>query len=175
MACREKIAPHPGPRDADKRTVFGEFGCTVYGWPSSGGVVIRLNADLVELKQLGFDPLNPATARYADIEKEDTFCKELRMIGGKWWPSEKRFIDVWFGSWDESGPSEKELRLVWFGWLENGGLLLLEGENMEAPEDIGRLRMATTMEERCAVMRKRFEVVVFEDPKMYDGLKDVYG
>jgi hypothetical protein len=70
-------------------------------YPSAGGIIIRADADLVELKQLNFDPLNPLSTRFSDQEKEDAFCAELRKVGGKWWSSEKRFLDVpgkdWYG------------------------------------------------------------------------------
>lgn len=167
MANRDAIAPVSLPNDTTKRTTFTEFGCTVYGWPSTGGVIIRPNADLVEMKQLCFDPLQPPKKRFEDEEQEDAFCKELMKIGGKWWASEKRFLSIWFGDWDESQPTEEELKIVWLGWPEEGGLLVLEFENMETPDDIGRLRMAVSMEERCRIMRESFDAKYFEDVNAY--------
>ena len=116
MASRHQIAPHPPIfRDPNRRAVFGEFGCHIYAWPSKGGVIIRGNADIVELKQLGFDPLDPPARRVTDQEKEGAFCVELRKVGGRWWKSERRFLDVKFKDWDETEPSDEELRAVWFG------------------------------------------------------------
>jgi hypothetical protein len=48
-------------------------------------VIIRKNADLVELKQLGFDPLDPPSIRSDDQEKEDAFARtaeKLAVNGG---------------------------------------------------------------------------------------------
>ena len=134
--------------------------------------MIRPLADLVELKQLGLNPLNPPKLRFSDAAKEDSFCQELRKIGAKWWPSERRFRDVWSGDWDEVQPTEEELKLVWFGWPADGGLLVLECENSESPEDIGRLRMATNMEERCKILTEAFMARFYQDPTTYDGLRN---
>ena len=41
----------------DRRTEIGELGYSIYGYPSSGGVIVRDNADLVELAYLGLDRL----------------------------------------------------------------------------------------------------------------------
>jgi hypothetical protein len=171
---REKIAPHPFPLDSTRRTIFDEFGCRIYGYPSTGGIIIRVNADLVELKQLNFDPLNPPSTRFSDQEKEDAFCAELRKVGGKWWSSEKRFLDVPWKDWDETQPTDEELRNVWFGWPKEGGVLVLQCEQDERPDDIGRLRMAETMEERCWILREKFGARFYEAPALYEGLADLY-
>lgn len=154
VAPREKIGPNLRPFDTTRRTVFGEFGCCIFGYPSTGGVIIRVNADLVELKQLNFDPLNPPPTRSSDQEREDAFCAELRKVGSKWWRSQKRFEDVPWKDWNDTEPTDEELRNVWFGWPKEGGLLVLQCEQDERPDDIGRLRMAETMEERCWILRE---------------------
>lgn len=175
MPCREAIGAHPIFRDPTRRAVFGEFGCVLYGWPSKGGVIIRTNADTVELKQLGFDPLDPPATRCKDQEKEDAFCQELRKIGGRWWRSERRYLDVNFRSWDESEPEDDELKAIWLGWPEDGGLLVLECKGSEGiPDDVGRLRMACSMEERCKLLRERFGATFYEDPATYAGFADGY-
>lgn len=65
-------------------------------------VIIYQNADLIELKQLGFDLSIPLLIRSDDQEKEDTFCEDLRKVGGKWWRGEKRFLGVHGLDWDEA-------------------------------------------------------------------------
>jgi hypothetical protein len=171
---REKIAPLPCPLDSTRRTIFDEFGCRICGYPSTGGIIIRVNADLVELKQLNFDPLNPPSTRFSDQEKEDAFCAELRKVGGKWWSSEKRFLDVPWKDWDETQPTDEELRNVWFGWPKEGGVLVLQCEQDEKPDDIRRLRMAETMEERCWILREKFGARFYEAPGLCEGLADLY-
>jgi hypothetical protein len=54
-------------------------------------------------------------------------------------------------------------------------LLVLEfkGEE-ELPDDTGRLRMASTMEERCAILRDRFGAKLYDDPSLYLGLADMW-
>ena len=164
----------PPPPNTTQRIIFDEFGCRIYGWPSKGGVIIRKNADLVELKQLGFDPLDPPSIRSDDQEREEAFCEDLRKIGGKWWRSEKRCLDVHFLDWNDTEPTAEELRVVWFGWPKEGGLLVIQFERDERPDDIGRLRMAVTMEERCKLLTGRFGAKFYEDPALYDELADVY-
>ncbi|RFU29501.1 hypothetical protein B7463_g6840, partial [Scytalidium lignicola] len=128
---------------------------------------------LANLDALGFDPLDPPPTRIANQEKEDAFCENLRKVGGKWWQSERRFLDVLVKDWDDTEPTDEELRNVWFGWPKEGGLLVLQFEQDEKPDDIGRLRMAVTMEERCKIMKERFVAEFYEDPALYEGLADV--
>lgn len=161
--------------DRNRRIDWDAYGPTILGWPSKGGVVKRINADLVELKQLGFNPLYPPTTRFADPEREDAFCRELRKIGGRWWPSEQRYDDVKFGDWEQVDPTEDETRSVWFGWPAGGGLLVLECDVAEGePLDIARLRLASTMEQRCELLLYHFGAKFYEDPASYAGLADVY-
>jgi hypothetical protein len=94
-------------------------------------VIVRENAGLVELKQIGFDPFDPPSIRSSDQEKEDAFCEDSRKIGGKWWRSEKRRLDVYFLDWNDTEPTDEELRVVWFGWPKEGGLLVIQFEQDE--------------------------------------------
>jgi hypothetical protein len=145
----------------------------IYGWPSSGGVVIRECADLIELKFLGFDPVNPPSTRHEDAGQEDPFCLELRKIGGKLWKSQGRRHCVLSSRWDGSmrqEPSEEELKHIFIGWPEGGGVLIAEYETEQGlPEDIGRLRMVTTMEGRCQLLRNMFSAKFYKEPFMYEG------
>lgn len=93
-------------------------------------------------------------------------------MSGKWWESERRFNDVTSqaNDWNDTEPNEYELRNIRLGWPKEGGLLVLQYEQDERPDDIGRLRMATTMEERCKIMVERFNAKFYEDPASYEGL-----
>jgi len=117
---RQQLGGPYGPSFTyNQRCRWGEFGCMIYGWPSSGGVLIRECAGLVELKFLGFDPVNPPSIRLEDPEKEDAFCMELRKICRKFWKSQRRRHQVLSQHWDGSRvplePSEEELKQVFIG------------------------------------------------------------
>jgi len=171
----KKVRRHIGyPRhpvlSITKRAKYGGWGCTLYGWPSSGGVVIREQADLVELRYLGLDPFNMPTSRHADPDDEDKFCVALRKIGGKWWRSEQRSIDVWVGDLHpDTMPTEEEEREVYIGWPKEGGVLVLEGNESAIPPEVGMLRMVGSMEERCWLLRDKLGAVYYADPRAYPG------
>ena len=153
-----------------KRAKYGGYGCTVFGWPSVDGVIIRSNCDLVELRYLGFDPLNVPASRYESQDKEDAFCAALRKIGGKWWRSEQRWLDVKLNNWTpDSEPSEAEMRDIYIGWPGDGGVLVLDKNENNMSDDVGMLRMVTSMEERCRLMRDRLEAVYYENPRDHPG------
>jgi hypothetical protein len=129
-----KCGPSPPARlSTTNRAEYSRHGCTVYGWPSTGGVVARSNCGLVELSFFGWDPLEAPESRNEDQEQEDAFCAKLRMIGGKWWSSRRRFLDVTEEEYlpEHRKPTEDELREVYIGWPEGGGVLILENVNDE--------------------------------------------
>jgi hypothetical protein len=171
MASRRQIGGSRYPAlSYTKRATYGDYGCTVFGWPSSGGVMIRENCDLVELQYLSLDPLDVPTARYDESEKEDEFCVALRKIGGKWWKSQRRWLDVQACEWTElTEPSREEEREVYIGWPEEGGVLVLDNVESSIPGEVGMLRMVTSMEERCRLLRDRFNAVYYEDTRTYSG------
>ncbi|MCJ1402569.1 hypothetical protein MMC11_005789 [Xylographa trunciseda] len=144
-------------------------------WPSSGGVIIKNEVDAVELMFLGLDRLNPQMKRDIDPAVEDAFGRELRKIGGKWWRSEQRSLDVTVAQGNGREPTAEERKMQVFGWPSSGGLLVLELESHEEmPEDIGRLTLAFTMEERCRLLEERFHAMLYKDPREYEGLADVW-
>ncbi len=75
----------------------------------------------------------------------------------------------------------REKRLLKAGWPSNGrGVWVAEFDTVWAgvdeednlvpyDEDMGRLRMARTMDERCAMLRDRFEAKFYQDLKDYKG------
>jgi hypothetical protein len=54
----------------------------VYGYPSSGGVLVR-EAGAAELLHLGLDRFKEAK-RSPSTAEEDGFCKRLRQHGATW-------------------------------------------------------------------------------------------
>lgn len=190
MDDRYHIAGRPIVYSTDRRTVVGIYGCFVYGYPSTGGVIIRTNADLVELTQLGLDRLEPLEKRSDDQEAEDAFCDLLRKVGGKWWKCEQRYHDVSSGIWKYVNPTDEEKIVRFFGWPEEeetesqkehgqggsgGGVLMLEYEDVvDMPNDVGRLRMAVNMEERCRLMKERLSAKYYANPALCPPLADLH-
>ena len=134
--------------DTKKRSHFGIIGCDVFGWPSSGGVLIK-EVDIVELMFLGLDRFQPSL-RSSNVVEEDQFCNRLRMLGAKWWESEEDYIHVLLGMRQKTAVESSELV---FGWPSAGGVWVLRFESeKEIPRDFGKLHMALDMDERCRVM-----------------------
>ncbi len=75
------------------------------------------------------------------------------------------------GTADE--PTDQELKEVFVGWPDDGGVLIAEFQNEigedKVPEDIGRLRMAFTMEQRCEMLTSHFGARYFRDWRRYEG------
>lgn len=171
---RSRLCPHPIQRDCTRRAVFVDYGCTLYSWPSSGGVIIKDNANGVEMVFLGLDRFNPPSERFEDAEAEDAFGRELRKIGGKRWKSEQRYLDAYFAEGNGTKLTEAELKVNIYGWPDNGGLWVLHYPTEEdVPNDIARLNMAFTMEERCQLL-KEYNAKFYENPRDYGGLADVF-
>ena len=135
-----------------KRTAFGRLpGCTVYGYPSSGGVLIK-EADIVDMQFLSLNRFKPSQ-RSSDIVEEDKFCSLVRRLGATWWASEQEWIDVQLGVREAT---ELEKIVLVFGWPSDGvGMWVLRfASEREVPSDFGRLGMAISMDERVEVMKE---------------------
>lgn len=155
-------------RSYTKRTEFSTSSCSVFGWPSSGGVLIEDEIDAVGLDFLGLDRFK-ATERSSSPAEEDAFCTRLRKIGAKWWEYQDDFYGVSLGY----GPTtpEEEQDLV-FEWPEQGGVWLLVFENARAwPRDFGRIHMAHNMEERCRIIEE-YGGTFYADPGDCPSLQD---
>ena len=103
--------PQNPPRNTNKRTEFGRFGCTVYGYPSSGGALIK-EADLVDMQFLQLDRFRPVQ-RSSDPIKEDDFFSRMRKVGATWWADEQESIGVELGMREQT---EMESRQSVLGW-----------------------------------------------------------
>jgi hypothetical protein len=80
-------------------------------------------------------------------------------------------LDVKWDHWTpDTEPSEEELREVYIGWPDSGGVLVLESDESFMTCDVGMLRIVTTMQERCQLLRDRLKAVYFEDSRTYSGL-----
>jgi hypothetical protein len=171
IACGSSI-----PFDTWRRCVFDGEGCTIYAWPCHGGVVIKDNADIVDMAFLGFDRFNPPTHRFSEEEQdeENNFACELLKIGGKLWISQHREADVRMGFKEAEGEERMCRFLGWDPPDGTGGVWALEFDiDEEDPPETSRLRMALTMEERYTVLEK-LGAKFYKDPRGYEGLKAAY-
>jgi hypothetical protein len=155
-------------------------------------VIVLDDAEAIDFEFLGLNPLDPPAERLNDQAAEDAFCLRLLLLGAKWWDSEARCLVVArlevsssqaggsFRADDEPRPTMREKRFVKVGWPSTGGLWVAEFDTTFAgvdeednllPDDVGaaQLRMARTMDERCAILRDRFKATFYEHPRDYKG------
>lgn len=149
-------------RDNHFRTSFGKYDCTIYSYPSSGGLYVKTNADAVDLDFLNLPRLYPFSRQTSDISKsdqdaeEDAFTRRLRMLGAQYFASKYFYL--------RDLESHRQIVMPIYGWPSSGGLLVLSFEKGEVmPSDVGRLRFARSMDERCEVM-KDLGAIFYEQP-----------
>ncbi|TGO22740.1 hypothetical protein BPAE_0156g00030 [Botrytis paeoniae] len=168
------------------RTIFHTSGCTVYGYPSTGGIFIKENANIVDMNFLSLNRLYP-TQRSPDHIEEDEFCTLMRKIGAIWWSSERHHESEWTSSEDiyqEAGvpspmPTNAQKRGLVFGWpTDGGGIWVLrydthEGKEKLLPRDFGRINLAINMDERVEIMRE-YCATFYENEQDVEELGDGY-
>ncbi|KAF1829869.1 hypothetical protein BDW02DRAFT_126743 [Decorospora gaudefroyi] len=174
--------PH---KDFTKRFDFDES-ITIYGWPSRGGVIMLENASVADFQFMGLDRLHPPLLRHQTPEEEDAFSKRLLVLGAKWWDSVARH---WLLSPDNPDPdiealenspepTPKERHWVSVAWPSTGRLVVSEYDtNMypggrgdgTVPEDVCRLMLCTTMDEKATMLKERFEGKEWASVSDYDG------
>lgn len=183
------------PHDSSVRTDFSDIEARIYAWPSRGGVIVLDTAEAIDFEFLGLNPLEPPRQRLDNPAAEDAFCQRLLLLGAKWWDSETRYsiisnleegaaaessVDCAFDVDKQPPPTMREKHLIKVGWPSTGELWVAEfdttwagvgGEDNFVPwgEETGRLRMVRAMDERCAILRDRFEVMFYRDLKSYQG------
>jgi hypothetical protein len=113
--------------------------------------------------------LEAPESRDQDQAQEDAFCTKLKMIGGKWWTDRQTFQKVTTLGDDDWSPDKEVLTQVYVGWPESGGVLVQEETEYEMPSQIGMLRLVTTMEERCRLLKDKLGATHYEDPMTYAG------
>lgn len=162
--------PQNPPFSTTNRTVFGRLGCTIYGYPSNGGVLIK-EANIVDMNFLSLDRFRPSR-RSSSILEEDRFCALMRRVGATWWASEQEWVDVNLGL-RERTPQEK--RVLVFGWPTNGvGVWMLRfGSEREMPKDFGRVEFAVNMDEKVQVMRE-YGAVFYEDAEEIEEFQEEF-
>ncbi len=163
------IGPAPSTTE---RTVFGPGGCVVYGYPSTGGVLIKEDPDLLDMLFLSVPRTHPSQ-RSPSADEEDRFCNLMRRIGANFWPSKTKWIETIIQLREIT---EEEEKVMVYGWPTDGvGVWVLRYASAnQIPRDFGRVRFAMNMDERIQIM-KEYGATFFEDVtqvKELDGISD---
>lgn len=87
------FAPIGPALSTTEQTVFSPGGCVIYGYPSTGGVLIKDGPDLLDMLFLSV-PRSHASQRSPSTDEEDRFCNLMRRTGAKFWPSKEEWIAV---------------------------------------------------------------------------------
>lgn len=126
------------PLSTTERTKFGtgSGGCVVYGYPSTGGILVK-EADLLDMLFLSLSHSHESQ-RSPSVDEEDGFCNLMRRTGAKWWASREDRLEVRLGAREMTEEEEKVLVL---GWPTDGvGVWVLRYEsNRQLPKDFGRM------------------------------------
>jgi hypothetical protein len=116
-----------------ERTKFGTTrGCFVYGYPSTGGVLIK-EAGLLVMLFLSL-PRSHISQRSPSADEEDRLCNLMRRTSATLWPSKEDWMEVQFGTREATLEEEKVLV---FGWPtdEVGVWVLRFGSARQIPGD----------------------------------------
>lgn len=168
------------------RSYFSQTACHIHGHPSSGGILIKRSANLVDLQFLSL-PHTMSTFRSENADEEDAFCDLMRRIGATWWESEAVFLKALVGedtydgdpADDEKNPAVRAAnraraeRIVTFGWpSDNSGVWVLRfKKRVRMPTDYGKMHFASNMEEKIELM-KEFGAEFVEDPSQVEELQE---
>jgi len=142
------------------RTVFTSHDCEVTAYPSTGGIILGYFTS-AELSYFNLSR-SEAASRSPDPFEEDVFALKLLQIGGRWWPSRK-FYSKHSDRMSEIPYGHHFPPTIHIGYLETGGIWILRtaddrvrlpSDPEEKPKDWGKLVMAFTMGERCAVLER---------------------
>lgn len=183
---RERVSSRP----KSMRSVFDGTGWRVHCHPSTGGILIKESANIVDLQFLSLSRSTPSN-RSLDDSEEDEFCTRMRRVGASWWTSEYAFWAAWepdfYGGhiYYEPGSEERELKdaeearvrkIVTFGWPGDGfGVWVLrfagydDWENI--PIDYRLINFALDMEEKIELM-KGFGAAFVGDALQVEELRD---
>lgn len=158
------------PLSTAERTNFGTGlgGCVIYGYPSTGGVLVK-KADLLDMLFLSLSRSHESQ-RSPNVDEEDRFCNLMRRTGAKWWSSREDWIEALLGARDMT---EEEEKVLVFGWPTDGvGVWVLRYESdRQLPKDFGRISLAMNMEEKIEIMRE-YGATFVEDITQVEELRD---
>jgi hypothetical protein len=135
------------------RTLFTPDGCIIYGHPSTGGILVKSKANILNMNFLSLPRIH-AVERSYDSAEEDAFCKRLRRVGATWWQYDYERMDN-IGNYDDERVTDEQKRIMVYGWPADGrGVWILKYEQADdLPDDFGKVRMAADMEEKIEAMK----------------------
>lgn len=131
--------------------------------------------------------MNPPKSRHNSREEGDAWCQKLLLLGAKWWDSNDRYHllhdeDQDVNHLGESGeplPTMKERHWVSVAWPSTGGLVVSEFDTTMwgverdcdefVPEDVARLQLCTSMDEKAKMLKERFQGKVWGRVEEYRG------
>jgi len=144
-------------------------GSNIVCWPSVGGIIVVQDFSSVELDYIGFSPGDQGLERYPEQDKEDELCRQLRRIGGKWWPS--YFEYVWATEMQMRYISATEKEVLLLGWPSTGGVWVVRLENRTVSWEGSNLtKLTSTMDERCEVLKQN-GATFYKDPNDCEYVK----
>lgn len=157
----------PNRYSTRERTRFQSYFPKVFGFPSSGGVLM-LPLDIAVAGYLGIPRLE-IVHRALDPVEEDAFCRRLRLLGAKWWESEYTRARKRFGMEKMTEEEEKEgITVGWPGKEVEGGVWILRTKANTA-----MLSMCLNMKERCDLL-KSWGAIFYEDPREVEEFEGVF-
>jgi hypothetical protein len=135
------------------RTLFTPNGCIIYGHPSTGGILVKSKANILDMDFLSLPRIH-AVERSYDSAEEDAFCKRLRRAGATWWQYDHEWLYN-IGNYDDERVTDEQKRIMVYGWPADGrGVWVLKYEQADdLPNDFGKVRMAADMEEKIEAMK----------------------
>ncbi|KAL3457244.1 hypothetical protein BJX64DRAFT_269228 [Aspergillus heterothallicus] len=169
MEHRSSCPTNP-PDSTTERTEFSRGGCIIYGYPSTGGVLIK-DADLVDMLFLSL-PRSRTSQRALGADEEDRFCHMLRQSGAILWPSKRDWMRALLGVREMT---EEEQKVLVFGWPADGvGVWVLRyASERQMPRDFGKIRLAVSMEERIQIMEE-YGATFVEDVMQVEELRGAF-
>ncbi|KAI0531655.1 hypothetical protein GGR58DRAFT_524228 [Xylaria digitata] len=149
-----------------RRVIFSAHSTYVYGYPSSGGVLVLPFCNGVDLSFLGLSRFDPAERE--DPAEEDLHCTRMRKLGAWWFASVYEYETMEFFS---PGTRARKM-LVVAAWPQSGpGVWVLAMRVIEASQrGLGRVWNASSIDERCEVV-KILGGKFYHDPTLCPDLK----
>lgn len=165
VSCPAQSYPH-----RTSRTSFNPGGCTIYGYPSTGGMLVKEKANILDMNFLSL-PRHDAVERSSDNAEEDAFCKRLRRVGATWWQYNHQW-EVNLVKYGEELVTDEQKQIMVYGWPADGrGVWVIKYEQAyDLPDDFGKVRMAADMEEKIEAM-KALGAQFVADPDEVDELR----
>ena len=145
------------------RLSLGREPC-LYGWPSTGGRLTILSPSAFELDYLNVNRFT-TSERADEPATEDAFCLQMKRLGAT-------FIQWGRALFIDAEKAAEEIHTI-LGWPASGGVWVIR-ETWEAlyDRDVGRVKLAKTMEERCRAIEMSGGTF-FANPSDCDFTKDL--